>query len=134
MKNVYPLTHLAILYIGFSILATPGSSDAFQGTTIANSQTQPGSKEITILLDPYRPPCVDRFRPQLCYLLATEESPHSFPYFYGDIEGFKFQWGHEYRLLVLQKEAPRSAASRYTYRLVKILLDKKVRPQQTFEI
>jgi len=90
-------------------------------------------KEVTILIDHYRTPCInDRFRPQWCYLLG--ESPYSFPYFYGEIEGFNFQWGHEYRLLALRVEAPQPADSPYNYRLVKILSDKKVRPQQTFSI
>jgi hypothetical protein len=66
--------------------------------------------------------------------LAKEESPSQFPYFYGDIEGFKFQWGHEYRLLVVQEETPQSAGFRYSYRLVKILSDKKVSLQRTFRL
>src|SRR5215510_15291788 len=88
-------------------------------------------KEVTILIDHYRAPCInDRLRPRWCYLLG--ESPNSFPYFYGEIEGFNFQWGHEYQLLALRVEAPQFAASPYNYRLVKVLSDKKVRPQQTF--
>jgi len=90
-------------------------------------------KEVTILIDHYRTPCInDRLRPRWCYLLG--ESPSSFPYFYGEIEGFNFQWGHEYQLLALRIEAPKSADSSYNYRLVKILSDKKVRPQRTFTI
>jgi hypothetical protein len=110
------------------------SSNTLRGAPVTHFQNQSGSKEVTIWIDHYRPPCVDRFRSQWCYYLATEEKPHEFPYFYGDIEGFKFQWGRQYQLRVIQEEAPQSAASRYTYRLVKILSDKKVRPQQTFRI
>jgi Domain of unknown function (DUF4377) len=93
-------------------------------------------KEVTILVDHHRVTCIDdrfhEFRPRWRYLLG--ENPYSFPYFYGEIEGFNFQWGHEYRLLALREEAPQSAASHYHYRLVKILSDKKVRPQQTFSM
>jgi hypothetical protein len=110
------------------------SINPLQSATNSNSQTQPGGKEVTILLDHYLTPCVDRFRPQWCYFLARAERPKEFPYFYGDIEGFKFQWGHEYRLLVVQEEAPQSAASRYSYRLIKILSDKKVGPERIFTI
>jgi hypothetical protein len=91
-------------------------------------------KEVTILIDHYRAPCIDRFGPRWCYLLATAERPNEFPYFYGEIEEFDFQWGHQYRLLALRVDAPLFAPSPYNYRLVKILTDKKVRPQQRFGI
>jgi hypothetical protein len=115
-------------------MSTPSSSNTFQNAANANSQDKPGGKEVTIMIDHYRPPCVNNDRPQWCYLLARAEKPKEFPYFYGDVEGFKFQWGHEYRLLVAQEEAPESAASRYSYRLIKILTDKKVGPQRRFDL
>jgi hypothetical protein len=80
------------------------------------------------MVDHYRPPCTNGFRPQWCYLVATAEKPNEYPYFYGEIEGFNFHWGHQYQLLVLREAAPRSAASLYNYRLVKILSDKKNSP------
>jgi hypothetical protein len=66
-------------------------------------------KEVTILIDHYRTPCIDRFVPRWCYLLATAERPNEFPYFYGEIEGFNFQWGRQYRLLAFRVEAPQFA-------------------------
>jgi hypothetical protein len=124
-----------IILCGVSGIVSPSVSiNTFQSAVNGTSQTQPGGKEATILVDHYLAPCVNGFAPQWCYLLATAEKPTEFPYFYGDIEGFKFQWGHEYRLLVVQEEAPQSAASRYSYRLIKILSDKKVGPQRRFTI
>lgn len=122
-----------LLLLVFALLVlTPAFSTFAQGKDSSAAK----EKEVTVLIDHYRTPCIDdrlnEFRPRWRYLLG--ESPYSFPYFYGEIEGFNFQWGHEYRLLALREEAPQSAASHYHYRLVKILSDKKVRPQQTFSI
>jgi hypothetical protein len=132
MKSASPLIRMVILCGVSGITSSSVSSYTFQSAAISNSQTQPGGKEVTIVIDHYRPPCVDRFAPQWRYLLGVGERPSSFPYFYGDIEGFKYQWGHEYRLLVVQDDAPQSAASRYSYRLIKVLSDKKAGPKQTF--
>jgi hypothetical protein len=134
MKKINPLLCVVILCGVSGAMSSPGSSNTFQNDLNSNSQDKPGGKEVTILIDHYRPPCVYNRRPQWCYLLARAEKPKEFPYFYGDVEGFKFQWGHEYRLLVAQEEAPESAASRYSYRLIKILSDKKLGPQRSFTI
>jgi len=134
MKNTNPLIRMLILCGISGVMSSSGSSNTFQSAAISNSQTQPGGKDVTILVEHYRAPCVDRFRPQWCYLLARAERPNEFPFFYGDIEGFNFQWGHEYRLLAVQEEAPQSASSRYSYRMIKILSDKKVSPQRIFTI
>ena len=134
MNNTNPLICMIILCGVSGVVSPSGSINTFQSSANSNSQTSPGGKEVTILLDDYRAPCLDRLVPQWCYLLATAEKPTEFPYFYGDIEGFKFQWGHAYRLLVVQEEAPESAASRYSYRLIKILSDKKVSPRRSFTI
>ena len=132
MKSANPLICMVILCGISGIMSSSGSSNTFQSAAISNSQTKPGGKEVTIVVDHYRPPCVDSFAPQWCYLLGVGEHPGGFPYFYGDIEGFKYQWGHVYRLLVVQDEAPQSAASRYSYRLIKVLSDKKVGPKRIF--
>jgi hypothetical protein len=134
MKKINPLLCVVILCGVSGAMSPPGSGNTFQNAANSNSQDEPGGKEATILIDHNRPPCVYNGRPQWCYLLARAEKPKEFPYFYGDVEGFKFQWGHEYRLLVAQEEAPESAASRYSYRLIKILSDKKVGPQRRFDI
>jgi len=132
MKSANPLIRMVILCGISGIISPSGSSNTFQSAAISNSQTQPGGKEVTIVIDHYRPPCVPSFAPQWCYLLGEGEKPGGFPYFYGAIEGFKFQWGHEYRLRVVQDDAPQSAASRYSYRLIKVLSDKKVGPKRIF--
>jgi uncharacterized protein DUF4377 len=134
MNNTNPLICMIILCGVSGVVSPSGSINTFQSAANSTSQTQPDRKEATILVDHYRAPCVNRFAIQWCYLLATAEKPTEFPYFYGDIEGFKFEWGHEYRLLVVQDEAPQYAASRYSYRLIKILSDKKVGPQRRFTI
>jgi hypothetical protein len=134
MKKINPLLCVVILFGVSGAMSSPGSSNTFQNAVNSNSQDKPGGEEVTILIDHYRPPCVNNRRPQWCYLLARAEKPKEFPYFYGDVEGFKFQWGHEYRLLVAQEDAPTSAGSRYSYRLIKILSDKKVGPQRSFDI
>lgn len=134
MKSANPLICMVILCCVSGIMSSSGSSNTFQCAAISNSQTQPGGKEVTIVVEHYRAPCVDSFGPQWCYLLGVGESPGGFPYFYGAIEGFKYQWGHDYRLLVVQDEAPQSAASRNSYRLIKVLSDKKVGPQRRFKI
>src|SRR5262245_642275 len=134
INKTNPLICMIILCSVSGVASPSGSINTYQSAANNNSQTQAGGKEATILVDHYRAPCVNRFVPQWCYILATSEKPTEFPYFYGDIEGFKFQWGHAYRLLVVQEEAPQSAAFRYSYRLVKILSDKKVGPQRRFTI
>jgi len=123
-QSVKPL----LLLVFVLLVLTPAFSTFAQDKDSSAAK----EKEVTILVDHYRAPCIDRFRPRWCYLLATAEKPNEFPYFYGEIEGFNFQWGHQYRLLALRVEAPQFAASPYNYRLVKVLSDKKVRPQQTF--
>jgi len=132
MKSANPLIRMVILCGISGIMSSSGSSNTVQSAAISNSQTQPGGKEVTIVVDHFRPPCVDRFTPQWCYLIGVGERPSSFPYYYGDIEGFKYQWGHEYRLRVVQEDAPQSASSRYSYRLIKVLSDKKVGPKRIF--
>jgi hypothetical protein len=133
MKKVNPLVCVVILCVVSGVMSAPGSSNTVQ-IAASNSQDKPGAKEVTILVDHYRPTCVDGYLPQWCYILARAEKPKEFPYFYGEIEGFKFQWGHEYRLLVVQDEAPQSVDSRRSYRLIKILSDKKVGPQRRFTV
>ncbi len=132
MKSANPLIRMLILCGISGIMSSSGSSNTFQSAAISNSQTHPGGKEVTIVVDHFRPPCVDRSGPQWRYLVGMGERPSGFPYFYGAIEGFKYQWGHEYRLLVVQDEAPQSATPRYSYRLIKVLSDKKVGPQRIF--
>jgi Domain of unknown function (DUF4377) len=96
---------------------------------------QPNRKEITIQVDHYRPPCNDHRGPSLCYLVS-KDNPYEFPYFYYEIEGFDFHWGHMYRLLVVEEEVPHYTADDppYAYRLIKILSDKPVRPARSFDI
>src|SRR5262245_42575288 len=132
MKSANPLICMVILCGISGITLSSGSSNTIQSAAISNSQTQPGGKEVTIVIEHYRPPFVGRCAPQCGYLLGEGENPGGFPYFYGAIEGFKFQWGHEYRLRVVQDDAPQTAASRYSYRLIKVLSDKKVGPKRIF--
>ena len=92
-------------------------------------------KEITILVDHYRAPCADRSDPQLCYLVSKDSS-NQFPYFYYEIDGFEFHWGHRYQLLVIEEAMPQYTANDppYAYRLVKILSDMPAHPRQSFDI
>lgn len=119
-----------LLFVIILLVSTPAIQTVAQDKDSAAAK----EKEVTILVDHYRAPCVDGFRFQCCYLVATADKPNEFPYFYGEIEGFKFQWGHQYRLLAVRVEAPQFATSPYNYRLVKILSDKKIRTRQTFHL
>lgn len=83
------------------------------------------TKEIIILVDHYRPPCVDP-KPKLCYLVAKADNPLEYPYFYGEIEGFKYQWGHEYKLRVTDEL--------YNYRLIEVMSDRKKPAKSSFRI
>jgi uncharacterized protein DUF4377 len=96
---------------------------------------QPNRKEITIEVDHYRAPFFDHRGPTLCYLVAKDNS-NQFPYFYYEIEGFDFHWGHMYRLLVVEEEVPQYTVydPPYAYRLINILSDKPVRPARSFTI
>ena len=100
-----------------------------------DSRQRASGKEITIEVDHYRAPCINNSSQKLCYLVAEGES-HQFPYYYGEIQGFKFNWGHSYRLLVVKEEVSQATigSTRFTYRLVKILSDKKLPPQTRFRI
>ena len=103
----------------------------------AFNRPKPNSQEIIFKVDHYRAPCFDeKGNTRLCYQVARGENSNEFPYFYHDIAGFKFQWGHEYRLLVVEEAVPRYKVRDplYTYRLVKILSDKVTQPQKTFFI
>ena len=84
MKNTNPLIRALILCGVSGIMSSSGSSNTFQSVANSTSQTQPGGKEATILVDHYQAPCVNGFAPQWCYLLARAEKPAEFPYFYGD--------------------------------------------------
>jgi hypothetical protein len=96
---------------------------------------KPNRKEISIEVDHYRAPCDDNRGPRLCYLVAKDFS-NQFPYFYFEIEGFEFHWGHMYRLLVVEEAMPQYTADDppYAYRLINILSDKPVRPARSFDI
>src|SRR5215475_4258124 len=67
MKSANPLICMVMLCCVSGIMSSSGSSSTFQSAAISNSQTQPGGKEVTIVVDHYRPPCVDRFAPQWRY-------------------------------------------------------------------
>jgi hypothetical protein len=65
---------------------------------ISNSIPQ----EKTLLIAPYKVPCYGSF-PQFCMLVKYNEYD-DFRYFYDNIEGFNYSWGHEYQLSVNEYE------------------------------
>ena len=115
---VIALTILPHLALGLS----PCDEDPMGKNRVAVEQ---GAQEIVILVDHYRAPCVDP-RPKLCYLVAKADNPSEYPYFYGEIKGFEYQWGHEYRLRVAQEQN--------SYRLIEVLSDRKRLEKNRFSI
>jgi heat shock protein HslJ len=75
-----------------------------------------GSEEITLYVGPEQVDCVG-VAPQKC-LLVKENPEEEYTYFYSEIEGFTFEPGYEYQLLVLVEpveNAPADASSlKYT--------------------
>ncbi|MBO0719646.1 MAG: DUF4377 domain-containing protein [Blastocatellia bacterium] len=64
--------------------------------------------------------------------MVAEGESNQFPYYYGEIEGFKYKWGHTYSLRVVKEDVSDHTPS-VTYRLVRILSDQSVSPHSSFD-
>lgn len=77
---------------------------------------QQNSKEIKFTVAHYKMPCVGEDM-QLCYWVSKDG--REFEYFYDEIEGFDYQWGYQYELLIHQKKKENRMldASEFRYEL-----------------
>ena len=91
-----------------------------QATEIAPS-SENGGETMTLFVGPNREPCVG-VAPQVCF--QVKETPEGdYTLFYGDIQGFEFEPGYEYELLVEKTTIPNppADASSLQYSLVEIV-------------
>ncbi len=81
----------------------------------------------------YRIPCQGE-GVQLCYLVSRNGGETEF--FYDQIEGFEYEWGYNYEIVVekLKVEAPMADASSFSYRLKKQISKEKVSADLRFEL
>ena len=81
----------------------------------------------------YQAPCQGE-GVQFCYLIRTEDGETEF--FYDSIEGFNYEWGHNYEIEVekLKIENPMADASSFSYRLKKLIKKEKVPASLRFEL
>lgn len=88
---------------------------------------------ITLSIAPYKQPCTG-VMPMLCMLVAQDGAEAQF--FYSQIAGFDFQWGHSYEMIVRVDEVanPPADASSLRYTLVEVLSDSGYQPGLTFDM
>ena len=81
----------------------------------------------------YRVPC-QGVGVQLCYLVSKKGGETEF--FYDPIEGFEYEWGYNYKIVVekLKIEEPLADASSFRYRLKKQVGKAKVSADLRFEL
>jgi hypothetical protein len=72
--------------------------------------------------------------PMLCLMVAQDGGEQQF--FYNQIAGFDFQWGHSYELTVRVDDVanPPADASSKRYTLVEVISDSGYQPGLTFEM
>jgi hypothetical protein len=89
--------------------------------------------DVTLQVYHYKVPCIGE-SVQMCY--KVEQKIGDPEYFYDTIEGFRYDWGYNYTIIVEKKnhQAPMSGASSFTYTLKRIVAKEKVSPDETFEL
>ncbi|MCK6692717.1 MAG: DUF4377 domain-containing protein [Thermoanaerobaculia bacterium] len=97
------------------------------------SPQQSKEKEMKLKIMHYKVPCTGADL-QLCYLVSKDGGEAE--YFYDEIEGFEYQWGYNYELLVEQVEVkqPMADASSVSYRLKQEVSKEKVSAEETFQL
>ncbi len=109
------------------------------GVLLANSvcrrlqQRKDRGTDITLRVYHYKLPCVGE-NVQLCY--KVEQQIGNPEFFYDTIEGFRYEWGYNYTIIVERKsrQMPMAGASSFTYTLKEIVAKEKVSPEETFEL
>ncbi len=88
---------------------------------------------VSLSIAPYKMPCVGMM-PMLCMLVSENGGDQLF--FYNRIDGFDYQWGHSYELIVRVDDVanPPADASSKRYTLVEVVSDSGYQPGLTFEM
>jgi hypothetical protein len=91
------------------------------------------SEDLRMKILHYRKPCLGEGI-QLCYLVSEKDGETEF--FYDSIEGFEYEWGYNYEIVVekLKIEEPLADASSFRYRLKKQVGKAKVSADLRFEL
>ena len=87
----------------------------------AKTSSKTPQKNETMTVQHYKVPCQGE-SVQLCYLVKTQ-GQNDWEYFYDDIQGFDYEWGHVYTLEVNKTtiENPPQDGSSIAIKLVKVL-------------
>lgn len=103
------------------------------GCAIKMPQTSDGSDNMQLKILHYRQPC-QGVGIQLCYLVG--ENVDTAEFFYNSIEGFEYEWGYNYTLLVEKRiiDKPMADASSFSFRLIKQISKEKVSADLHFEL
>jgi hypothetical protein len=99
-----------------------------------NTQPAAGNEtEMRLRVYHYKVPCVGE-SVQLCYRVEQQEGQPE--YFYDAIEGFQYEWGYNYTLIVIKQrqETALPDASAFTYRLKTVMKKEIAAPEETFEL
>lgn len=94
---------------------------AIMGLMLSSCNFSQKSNERSVLIGPYTQPCTaGTFETECMQIKWTKDQPE-WEYFYGQIEGFNFEKGYEYELIVREEkvENPPADASSVKYILVK---------------
>jgi len=91
------------------------------------------SDDLQLKVAHYRVPCQGE-GVQLCYLISKKGGETEF--FYDSIEGFEYEWGYNYEIVVekIKIEEPMADASAFRYRLKRQISKKKVPADLRFEL
>lgn len=97
------------------------------------SPQQQSPKEMKLKIMHYKVPCTGADL-QLCYLVSKNGGEPE--YFYDEIEGFEYQWGYNYELVVetVEVKQPMANASSISYRLKQEVSKEKVPAGETFQL
>ena len=97
------------------------------------SPQQSKAKEMKLKIMHYKVPCMGESL-QLCYLVSKNDGEPE--YFYDAIEGFEYQWGYNYEIVVEQVEVkqPMADASSFSYRLKQEVRREKAPADATFQL
>lgn len=104
---------------------------SIMGLMLASCNLFQKSKEKTILIGSFTQPCVAGTMETECIQIKWTKDQAEWQNFYGEIEGFTFERGNEYELIVNEEEVknPPADASSFIYKLVKEVSKTKVDSQ-----
>lgn len=90
-------------------------------------------QEINLFIQHYKMPCMAE-GVQWCYIIKNKNGKNEL--FYDEIEGFQYQWGYSFVLLIEKKmvQKPMEDASFYQYKLIKIVKKEKAATGEQFQL